>query len=336
MTYTVAFQNWNSVFAVPAALVDEHIKLAGAAQLKVILWVLRQGGQPFTAESVSKALHLRKEDTEEAIQYWVEAGFFSSDGSEPETQASDKKGISPFVPEPEEPAKKEPSASLPVQRKPRPTGIYLSERITQSEEIAFLMQEAQRILGRTISPALSGTLVAAHDDYGLPIEVIVMLLMYAKEIGKCHTHYIDAAARGWSEEGIFTHDLAEQKIRQLSELTRTWHKIETALGMTHRAPSSKEEQYVRRWTMEWRFSVEMIREAYDRCADATGKLSFGYMNKILERWQKNNIRTVEAAREEAKKRSAKKASQAAGERTYDIDAFDAMDFTNEIRQNGKE
>ena len=266
----------------------------------------------------------------------MDAGFFSPKGTETETGKTKAKEISPFVPEPEKPAEELPSAPLPIRRRPKPTGIYLSERITQSEEIAFLMQEAQRILGRTISPAMSGTLVAAHDDYGLPVEVIVMLLVYAKEIGKCHTHYIDAAARGWSEECIFTHDLAEQKIRQLSELTRTWNKIETALGMTHRAPSAKEEQYVRRWTTEWRFSVEMIREAYDRCADATGKLSFGYMNKILERWQKNNIHTVEDAREEAKKRSAKKAAQAAGERTYDIDAFDAMDFTNEIRQNGKE
>ena len=32
---------WSSVFAVPSDVVDKYIKLAGAAQLKVLLWILR-------------------------------------------------------------------------------------------------------------------------------------------------------------------------------------------------------------------------------------------------------------------------------------------------------
>ena len=41
MEYQLNLGAWNSVFVVPSILVDQHIKLAGAVQLKVILWVLR-------------------------------------------------------------------------------------------------------------------------------------------------------------------------------------------------------------------------------------------------------------------------------------------------------
>ena len=48
------------IFAVPAAVVDNHIKLAGSAQLKVLLWLLRGGNGDFDAESCSKAKAARK------------------------------------------------------------------------------------------------------------------------------------------------------------------------------------------------------------------------------------------------------------------------------------
>ena len=50
-------------------------------------------------------------------------------------------------------------------------------------------------MGRAISPALSSTLLMIHDDYGLPVEVIIMLLMYVKSIHKDNTSYIEAVAK---------------------------------------------------------------------------------------------------------------------------------------------
>lgn len=52
---------WNSealgeVFVLPAAVVDRHIRLAGSAQLKVLLWLSRAGGGVFDPESCGKAI----------------------------------------------------------------------------------------------------------------------------------------------------------------------------------------------------------------------------------------------------------------------------------------
>lgn len=328
MNYCMNFGAWNGVFAVPCNIVDEHIKLAGAVQLKVILWILRQGGKSFSPEEIAQGLHLPVGDVTDAMNYWVASGILVSQDPQPEN----KEPFSGAFFEPQETAdlklSPKPTAA-PPRRAPKPTGVVLAQRISESEEVAFLMQQAQEILGKTISPALSSTLLAAYDDYGLPVEVLLMLLSYVKSIGKTGTQYIDAVAKNWAEEEIFTHNAADQKLRQLSEIAQAWRKLETIFGMSHRSPSSREEQYTNRWILQWHFSLEMIREAYERCVDATGKLSLSYMNKILERWQKNNITTVQQAQAEQTERNAKRSSQIGTERTYDIDAFDAMDFTTE-------
>ena len=41
MEYRLHMGPWNSVFAVPTALVDRYLKLAGKEQLQVLLWMLR-------------------------------------------------------------------------------------------------------------------------------------------------------------------------------------------------------------------------------------------------------------------------------------------------------
>ena len=48
MEYRLHMGPWNSVFAVPTALVDRYLKLAGKEQLQVLLWMLRHGGEAFS------------------------------------------------------------------------------------------------------------------------------------------------------------------------------------------------------------------------------------------------------------------------------------------------
>ena len=66
-------------------------------------------------------------------------------------------------------------------------------------------------MGRPLSPGLSSTLLAIHDDYGLPVDVTLMLLQFVKSKGKDNTSYIEAVARDWAEEGISTHPHAAEK-----------------------------------------------------------------------------------------------------------------------------
>ena len=52
MNYSLDAGAWNSVFAVPSSVVDKYIKLADGASLKLLLYLLRHGGEQFTESSV--------------------------------------------------------------------------------------------------------------------------------------------------------------------------------------------------------------------------------------------------------------------------------------------
>ncbi len=322
MSFSINLGAWNSVFAVPSSLVDQHIKLAGALQLKVLLWVLRHAGEPFSIEDISRALGANCADIKDAMAYWKETGMIAENTvTETITPADIRENIvEEKIPEPVIPAAVETEKHVGPKRIPKPDGVFIAERISQSEEIAFLMQEAQQILGRPISPGLSSTLLLLHDDYGLPADVILMLLQYVKGRGKDSTSYIEAVGRNWSNENIDTHQKVEEKLRKLDEIAAAWQSIQQVLGIEKRSPSAREEQYANRWILEWNYSTTMIREAYERCVNATGKMSLSYMNRILERWHKEGIHTPEAAAKEMEEKNA--AQEEKRRPTYDLDEYE--------------
>ena len=53
MSYTVNLGCWGSIFAVPSDVVDKYLKIAGSAQLKVLLWILRHSGENFEVDTIA-------------------------------------------------------------------------------------------------------------------------------------------------------------------------------------------------------------------------------------------------------------------------------------------
>ncbi len=345
MEYRLDVGLWNQVFAVPAALVDRHLKLAGKEQLQVILWLLRHPDRGFAPAELAQALGMPEEAALDCLDYWEDRGLLASAMGElrpvPQPEVPARPPVPAAAPAqvpvqapaqtPAEPAPQPEAKPLPPKKRmPRPDVEHLTARLEESEEVRFLMQEAETTLGKTLSPAMSGLLLTITDDYGLPVEVTVMLLHYAQEVGKTGTSYIDSVARDWAESGVFTLEAAEAKLQDLSRRRLAWGKVSAAAGLPKRAPSKKEEELASRWVYEWGFSQEMLSAAYESCVDHTGKFSAGYMDKVLAGWQGRGLRNVqdlEAMRREAQEKQAKGKS-------YDINELEKMsvfDLPEELR-----
>lgn len=328
--YRLNLGAWNAVFAVPCSVVDQHIKLAGSVQLKVLLWVLRHAGESFTEETIAQALSARREDISDALLYWQETGVLSKEGEAFSPAAQ------PAQPAPVTAQEETPKAAAPEQEKKpifttlprpplrhqRPDNAFIAKRVTESSEIAYLMQEAERITGRLLNNGLSGTLLMLHDDYGLPTDVLLMLLQYTASVGKTNMRYIERVGMDWAEEEIFSHERAEDKLRRIAENTKAWHLVEQALGLAKRSPSAKEEAFANRWVNEWHFSSSMIREAYERCVNTKGQLSFSYMNGIMMRWNAQGITTLQQAQEEQAKKASAQKKEKQHDLTYDIEEYE--------------
>ena len=322
MGYALNLGAWSSVFAVPGALVDRYIKTADGDQLKVVLWLLRNGGRTYSAGEIADAVGIHPQSAEEAVRFWVQNGLLRQEEDALTTT------LLPAAEEAKPQRTPEPStARIPIapRRMLRPDGIYISERMEASPAIHRLVEEAEAMLGKTLSPALSGTLIQAHEDYGLPCEVILMLVAYANKIGRANTSYIESIVRNWAEANILSIEAAEEKLRELDETAAAWKRCERAFGMTsRRAPSKNEGQYAHRWVCEWGMPDELLNEAYNRCVDNTGKVNMKYINAILESWHSAGIHTLKDAMDE--KIAAEARREAKRSPSYDLDEYEKYDI----------
>ncbi|MBQ9993945.1 MAG: hypothetical protein IJP17_04465, partial [Clostridia bacterium] len=79
MDYSINLGAWRSVFAVPGEVVDKHLRLAGAAQLRALLYILRHSDSKIDLSELSLAIGLSEGDTADAVEYWVTCGLLSHD-----------------------------------------------------------------------------------------------------------------------------------------------------------------------------------------------------------------------------------------------------------------
>lgn len=314
-------------FSVPAAVTDKHLKLAGAAQIKVLLWLLRHAAENPTMDELCKALNMKSADASDAMQYWVECGIVLENGKAPVTAEPPAYAV---------PAKED--NSTPVDQKPeithtRPTAEQVLKRTKESAEIQFLFCEAQKKLGKTIGYDSQSTLLMIHDFYGLPVEVLLMLIEYCVSIGKNSLGYISKAAKTWSEKEIDTIEKADEQIHLLNRCDGTWKKLCELTGISTPRPTASQSNYLAHWTNELKFDIDMIYLAYEEMANHTDKISFPYMNKVLENWHDQDINTAAQAEEAKQQRTAQKQKPATKKKTqgyeasYDIDEFDRRSET---------
>lgn len=334
MSYCVNLGVWGSVFAVPSSVVDKHIKLVGSAQLKVLLWILRNSDKEFSEEDISSSLSIHKEDVKDSINYWMETGILNcKENFSPCTQESLDK---PDKKDEKTDKLKDRKTDKSIIDKPRalsrvlkPDSSYIAERVKGSEEIAYLMQEAQVILGRPISPGDSAVLLMLLDNEGLPIDVILMIIQYAVGIGKGSMRYIEAVGVSWAKEEIDTVEKADKKIQSLSEVMKAWRNFQNIIGVEKRQPSSSEEEAVYRWQRIWNYDTEMLKEAYDICINYNGKYVLKYIDRIITRWHKLGITTIEQVHKDSN--SSSKINKAEDEKpSYSISRYESYDILDEI------
>ena len=64
------------------------------------------------------------------------------------------------------------------------------------------------------------------------------------------------------------------------------------MGLKGRGPAASEIAYIRKWSEEYGFALEVILEACDRTMNAIHQPSFDYTDSILKRWKDKNVRQL--------------------------------------------
>lgn len=323
MTYKLNLGAWGSIFAVPTSVVDSHLKIATESQLKVLLYILRNSEKENTLESISKNTSIHVDEVKNAVDFWIERSVIASFDDELSLPEHEKERLLDDESKNEPVVKQKPRA---MSRAQRPDSMFVARRLTQDQSLAQLMDEAQIALSKPLSSGDTATLVMLHDTDGLPCEVLALLINYCVSIGKGNMRAIERMGINWASEGIFTLSDAEAKITSLSRSNNAWDRVSKVFGLKNvGSPTKTQLQLSDCWINDWKFSDEMLREAYERCVNLKGEFNIKYINGILSKWFSSSIFNIDDLAEHDAKISKKrnKTSEEKRDASYDLETFES-------------
>ena len=310
------FQYNADFIPVSADFIENKMIDANGAYVKVYLYMLNLAMKNLEEENsvIAKKLSLLESDVVNAIEYWRDNGAISyNNGS-----ITFGGGASS--------AKEEPMAALEHVETPKKDVIKL---MSENKTLSDLCVLAQEILGKPLTASETETMFWFYDYLGFSAEVIAMLLEYCVSKDKRNMNYIEKVAISWHENGITTMDLVESYISDEQEKKTYTYELKKLFGIDGRNWSKSEDIYLKTWHDDYDMSIDMIALAYEYCIISTNKLSFPYMNKIIENWYQKNIRTIEDAekdRENFKNKggSSEKNTRIFSDNEYNYDEIEKM------------
>lgn len=248
--------------AVPARVVDGLIGIATAAQLKVLLFLLRYDKLAHDSASIASFCNLKEEEVDAAVDFWIQERVFAKEQGKLRLVSAVKTVQSKELP------------------RVQPT-IVLEET---DEDFRGLIGEVQRISGKMINSTMVSLFYNMSQNLHFSNEMILQLVAYCISIDKLTYRYLETVAVDWYDSGINTFELAEEKIRTLENNRKLELRLARAFGVAT-AFSAKQKEAIAQWS-GWGLTEELILEAYNRCMDNKGQMSFAYIGKILQEWNK--------------------------------------------------
>lgn len=344
---------------IPNSFIDEYMKDANDAQIKVYLYLLRvmnAGLSTGVSEIADKFNHTEK-DVIRALRYWEKEGLlfllFDESGKnitgirfkEPQRREKGTSAQNDTIPADTAAMQNTPpvlvkaesaapviSISTRQAETPFAKPVYSADKLRafkNREETAQLLFVAESYIGRPLSASDMKSILYFSDCLHFSDDLIDYLIQYCVDRGKKDFKYIEAVALNWAQSGITTPKEAE---KFASRYDKSVYTIMKELGKNS-APTSKELEYINRWVKEYGFSSDIIAEACARTVMATDSHRFEYAEGILSSWKKENVRRksdIQRIDELYQKRRLQKAAPPASnrfnqfpQRDYDFEELEA-------------
>lgn len=276
--------------------IDEYMKDANDAQLKVYLYLIRMLGasQATSVSDIADKFNHTEKDIIRALKYWEKKQLLTLD--------YDASGIpvgihfKNLVTEDAGSADSSTSKSLAIFMENTETGpapayekpAYSTEQLLEfkdRQETAQLLFIAESYIGRPLTPAEMQSILFFTDVLHFSDDLIDYLIAYCVDRGKKDFKYIEKVAISWAESGITT---PKQARRAATKYDKSVYTVMNALGKSS-APTAKEAEYITRWTGEYGFEMDIILEACERSVMATDRHRLEYTESILSSWREKNV-----------------------------------------------
>jgi len=342
--------------------IDKYMAQANGEFVKVYLFLLRHLEDPSSTLSISRIadrLNHTEKDIIRAFKYWESVGVLSLGKEESKRNIEAKPEKDPAA-SAAKPAADSPKAvpvehsrqasrisevsqdnetvksSMPKEGRDKPVKAVPIDSPKAQKELKSLYFIAEQYLGKTLSHTDVETITYFYETLGMSADLIEYLVETCVENEHKNMNYIRKVAISWSDDGIKT--VEEARLRSMN-YNKNCYTVLNAFGIKSRGPAASEIAYIRKWTDDLGFSLDIIQEACSRTISATHQPSFEYADTILEKWHTSqvhhlkDIESLDAAfqkEKEAKKASSSKQKNTTKNlnnferRAYDMDSLEAQ------------
>ena len=361
---TIYKDNYADSTVVSNRFIDEYMKDANDAQLKVYFYLIRMiyANQAVSVSDIADKFNHTEKDVMRALKYWEKQHlldlYYDDDKNlvgihlrEPnavaDTSAVVSAGSDYAVAAPAPVVLGSPApvaAAAPVSAAPHTeaagasvhsgTGSYTKptysldqlREFKDREETAQLLFITESYIGKPLTPSEIKTILFFTDVLHFSEDLIDYLIQYCVDRGKKDFKYIEKVAVNWAEEGVTT---PKQAQKFSTKYDKNVYAIMNELGKNG-TPTAKEMEYINRWTKEYGFSTDIILEACERTVLATDRHRFEYAEGILSSWKRENVHhkaDIHRIDEmyQKKKRSSKPATGKFNQFTQNEYDFDALE-----------
>jgi len=280
---------------IPNAFIDRYMIKANPVYVLIYIYGMRLcmgGGGGLSSTELAECFNILESDVDNAWRYWEKQGLVQIGRSESEMDI-----VFLAIPSKQkktERTKSEGKTVMLLDTQP----VYGVEELElyqeQSRDIKNLFKHAEQAIGKLLSYNDLNIIFGFYDWLRLPIDVIEYLFTYCAENDHRDLRYIEKTAVDWADHDIDSVAKAEAYTQGFKN---DYRDIIRALGGSG-APSVSQKRYIDKWLTVYGMPVEVIQEACDISAVQIGRPKIAYVDKILEDWNKKNIRTVEDVKQE--------------------------------------
>lgn len=279
--------------------IDHYMVRANGEYVKVYLLLLRHMNQSSGYLSISELadlLECTEKDILRALRYWKSEGLLDYLDDTPDDPSPKSTAPSPAASSGLHDVQSGyMTSSIPADSVSDSAALASTTNIQQYRsrkeraEFKELLFVAEQYLGKTLSATDIDQITYFYDTLNMSAELIEYLIEYCVENGHKSMHYINKVALSWHEENITTVNLAKTSSFLYN---KNCYCVLNAYGIKGRGPAASEIAYIRKWSEEYGFALEVILEACDRTMNSIHQPSFDYTDSILKRWKDKNVRQL--------------------------------------------
>lgn len=270
MKIRINWENAKNMCFLPEIIVTKYLNNIDGDTLKVILYIFCNKNFQIKDSDIALKLNMDKALVCDILRFWHNESLIVLDDEQ--VNKVFKKNIEKDL----------------LLTKDEYSDIALND-----QNVKFLLRQLEFVLKRNMVYSECQVFTSLYKMYGMPIDVILMITQYCKNCGKDSVAYIKKVAINWLNLEIDTLEKVENYIIQLEKTDKNEKYIKSVFGITSRNLTKKEKEMAFKWVNDFNVNDDILQEAYNRCVDNIGKISFHYINKILTSWNEKGYNTLD-------------------------------------------